>query len=82
MEIRANGRARLFRPGVELLPDLGAVALQCRRRRIIETGVARVGGRGLRRHEGGVAQKSEDHLSAGGAVAGSKFDPVDANFAR
>jgi hypothetical protein len=79
LEIRANGRARLFRPGVELLPDLGAVALQCPRRRIIETGVARAGGRGLRRHEGGVAQKSEDHLSAGGAddlvVGGIKIRP-------
>ena len=52
---------------------------KCRRRRIIETGVARTGGRVLRRHEGGVAQKSEDHLSAGGAddlvVGGIKIRP-------
>src|SRR5258708_40047600 len=61
------GQAGLFRPGVELLLDLGEVALRCRRRRNIEAGVAQTGGHVLRRDEGVVAEKPEQHLSAGAA---------------
>src|SRR6202046_4025130 len=38
------GQAGLLRPGVELLLELGEVALRCRRRGNIEAGVAQTGG--------------------------------------
>src|SRR3984885_961141 len=56
------GQAGFFRPGVELRLDLGEVAFR-RRRRNIEAGVAQTSGHVLRRHEGVVAEKPEQHLA-------------------
>src|ERR1700722_12186318 len=58
------GQAEFFRPGVELFLHLGEVAFRSRRLRNVEAGAAQTGRHVLRRHEGVIAQKPEQHLAA------------------
>src|SRR3984957_9074904 len=58
------GQAGFFRPGVELFLDLGEVAFRSWRLRNVESGAAQTGRHVLRRHEGVVTQKPEQHLPA------------------